>query len=164
VDVVEVESAEAAFECLQDRGGRAAMVRLPGMMDGVVLAEQVHQRWPHVSLLICSGYARMHPDEILDHGQFIPKPGRLRPAHSRTDAHAAPVSRVAQAGIAPRRLTQTFSSPTAAVAGVPRPGSWPVRPPESAEQGIGSAASRQSRARPSSGSPLRTAPSPAPGS
>ncbi|MFL5132700.1 MAG: hypothetical protein ACJ8DD_21460 [Microvirga sp.] len=43
-------------------------------MDGMELAEQVHRRWPHVLLLISSGYAQPHPDEIPDHGQFMPKP------------------------------------------------------------------------------------------
>ena len=51
-------------------------VHMPGTMDGMELAEQVHARWPHVLLLISSGYARPHPDEIPDHGCFIPKPYR----------------------------------------------------------------------------------------
>jgi two-component system, response regulator PdtaR len=49
-------------------------VDMPGSMDGLALAEQVHSRWPHVLLLISSGYAQPHPDEIPDHGQFMPKP------------------------------------------------------------------------------------------
>jgi two-component system, response regulator PdtaR len=49
-------------------------VHMPGSMDGMALAEQVHRRWPHVLLLISSGYARPHPDEIPDRGQFLPKP------------------------------------------------------------------------------------------
>ena len=48
-------------------------VDMPGSMDGMELAEQVHRRWPHVLLLIFSSYARPHPDEIPDHGQFMPK-------------------------------------------------------------------------------------------
>ena len=43
-------------------------VDMPGSMDGIALAEHVHQRWPHVLLLISSGHARPHPDEIPDHG------------------------------------------------------------------------------------------------
>ena len=49
-------------------------VHMPGSMDGMELAEQVHARWPHVLLLISSGYARPHPYEIPDHGRFMPKP------------------------------------------------------------------------------------------
>jgi two-component system, response regulator PdtaR len=51
-------------------------VDMPGSMNGMELAEQVHRRWPHVLLLISSGYARPRPDEIPDHGQFLPKPYR----------------------------------------------------------------------------------------
>ena len=42
----------------------------------MALAERVYERWPHVLLLISSGYARPHPDEIPDHGHFVPKPYR----------------------------------------------------------------------------------------
>ena len=48
-------------------------VDMPGSMAGLALAEQVHARWPHVLLLISSGYARPHQDEIPDHGQFMSK-------------------------------------------------------------------------------------------
>jgi CheY-like chemotaxis protein len=51
-------------------------VNMPGSMDGMALAERVYQHWPHVLLLISSGYARPHPDEIPDHGRFLPKPYR----------------------------------------------------------------------------------------
>lgn len=49
-------------------------VHMPGSMDGMELAEQVHAKWPHVRLLISWGYARPRPDEIPDHGRFVPKP------------------------------------------------------------------------------------------
>lgn len=49
-------------------------VDMPGSMDGMALAGQVHRRWPHVRLLISSGYARPHPDEIPASGHFVPKP------------------------------------------------------------------------------------------
>ena len=43
LDVVEVDSAEAALDCLQERGGEVAMIfadiRLPGLMDGAQLAK-----------------------------------------------------------------------------------------------------------------------------
>jgi CheY-like chemotaxis protein len=56
LDVVEVESAEAALDCLQERGGEVAMmfadVRLPGPMDGVQLARAACKLWPTVR--VCS--------------------------------------------------------------------------------------------------------------
>ena len=59
LDVVEVESAEAALECLQERGGKVAMlfadVRLPGPMDGVQLAKAACKLWPTVRVVLTSG-------------------------------------------------------------------------------------------------------------
>src|SRR3954467_13661078 len=51
-------------------------VDMPGSMNGMALAEQGYRRWPHVLLLISSGHARPSPDEIPDHGHFLPKPYR----------------------------------------------------------------------------------------
>ena len=59
LDVVEVESAEAALECLQERGGEVAMlfadVSLPGDMDGVQLAKAACKLWPTVRVVLTSG-------------------------------------------------------------------------------------------------------------
>lgn len=49
-------------------------VHMPGSMDGMALAEEAHRRWPHILLLISSGRAQPDPDEIPDHGRFLPKP------------------------------------------------------------------------------------------
>ena len=72
------ELEEAGFHVLEARSDEVQVlftdVHMPGSMDGMELAEQVHRRWPHVLLLISSGYARPHPDEIPDHRQFMPKP------------------------------------------------------------------------------------------
>jgi DNA-binding NtrC family response regulator len=76
--VLEAANAEVALKVLEARSDEVQVlstdVDMPGPMDGMALAEQVYRRWPHVLLLICSGYARPHPDEIPDHGQFMPKP------------------------------------------------------------------------------------------
>jgi len=78
--VLEASNADAALEVLEARSDEVQVlftdVDMPGSIDGLALAERVHQRWPHVLLLISSGHARPHPDEIPDHGQFIPKPYR----------------------------------------------------------------------------------------
>ena len=54
LDVVEVESADAAVAYLQERGGEVAMifadVRLPGDMDGVQLAKAACTLWPTVRI------------------------------------------------------------------------------------------------------------------
>ena len=59
LDVVEVESAEAALDCLRERGGGFAMVfadvRLPGKMDGVQLAKAACTLWPTIRVVLTSG-------------------------------------------------------------------------------------------------------------
>ena len=77
-EVLEAANADVAMAVLEARSDEVRVlftdVDMPGSMDGLALAEQVHRRWPHVLLLISSGYTRPHPDEIPDHGQFMPKP------------------------------------------------------------------------------------------
>ena len=59
LDVMEVDSAEAALNCLQDRGGEVAMIfadiRLPGTMDGVQLARAACTLWPTIRIVLTSG-------------------------------------------------------------------------------------------------------------
>ncbi|MBD2749406.1 response regulator [Microvirga sp. BT688] len=78
--VLEAKNADEALVVLEAHSDEVqvlfADVNMPGSMDGMALAERVYQRWPHVLLLISSGYARPHPDEIPDHGRFVPKPYR----------------------------------------------------------------------------------------
>jgi CheY-like chemotaxis protein len=76
--VLEAANADVALAVLEARSDEVHVlftdVDMPGSMDGMALAEQVHRRWPHILLLISSGHARPHPDEIPDHGRFVPKP------------------------------------------------------------------------------------------
>jgi two-component system, response regulator PdtaR len=78
--VLEAKNADEAIAVLEAHSDEVQVlftdVDMPGSMNGMALAEQVYQRWPHVLLLISSGYARPHPDEIPDHGHFLPKPYR----------------------------------------------------------------------------------------
>jgi CheY-like chemotaxis protein len=78
--VLEAANADVALVVLEARSDEVQVlftdVNMPGSMDGMALAEQVHQRWPHIRVLISSGYARPHPDEIPDNGHFMPKPYR----------------------------------------------------------------------------------------
>ena len=76
--VLEAKDADEALALLEARSDEVQVlftdVDMPGSMDGMALAERVYRRWPHVLLLISSGHARPHPDEIPDHGRFVPKP------------------------------------------------------------------------------------------
>jgi two-component system, response regulator PdtaR len=78
--VLEAANADVAMAVLEARSDEVQVlftdVHMPGSMDGMELAEQVHARWPHVRLLISSGYARPQPDEIPNDGRFVPKPYR----------------------------------------------------------------------------------------
>jgi CheY-like chemotaxis protein len=78
--VLEAENADVALAVLEARSEEVQVlftdVNMPGSMDGMALAEQVHRRWPHIRLLISSGYACPHPHEIADSGHFVPKPYR----------------------------------------------------------------------------------------
>ncbi len=78
--VLEAANADEALAALEVRSDEVQVlftdVDMPGSMNGMALAEQVYRRWPHILLLISSGYAQPRPDEIPDHGHFVPKPYR----------------------------------------------------------------------------------------
>jgi DNA-binding NtrC family response regulator len=80
LDVVEVESAEAALDCLRERGGEVAMmfadVRLPGEMDGVQLAKAACKLWPKVRVVLTSGDPGAVSEQLPDCVTFMPKPWR----------------------------------------------------------------------------------------
>src|ERR671916_2161336 len=80
LDVVEVESAEAALDCLRERGGEVAMIfadiRLQGAMDGVQLAKAACTLWPTVRIVLTSGDPGACLDDLPDCVTFMPKPWR----------------------------------------------------------------------------------------
>jgi CheY-like chemotaxis protein len=80
LEVVEVDSAEAALDCLQERGGEVAMlfadVRLPGEMDGVQLARAARMLWPTVRVVLTSGDPGAQSDDLPECVTFMPKPWR----------------------------------------------------------------------------------------
>ncbi len=80
LDVVEVESAEAALDCLRERGGEVAMifadVRLQGTMDGVQLANAACTLWPTVRIVLTSGAAGASLEGLPERVTFMPKPWR----------------------------------------------------------------------------------------
>ena len=60
-------------------------IDMPGSMDGLDLAKIVHDRWPHIRLLLTSGHHRLTLDHLPADGQFVRKPwtqdallGRIR--------------------------------------------------------------------------------------
>jgi DNA-binding NtrC family response regulator len=75
-DTLEDAGFQMLGGCSEDVQVLLTDVNMSGSMNGMALAERVYQRWPPIRLLIASGYARLHPDEIRDCGQFVPKPYR----------------------------------------------------------------------------------------
>ncbi len=80
LEVVEVDTAEAALAYLQEHGGEVAMIfadiRLPGMMDGVQLAKAACVLWPTIRIVLTSGAAGDLLNDLPDCVTFMPKPWR----------------------------------------------------------------------------------------
>jgi DNA-binding NtrC family response regulator len=80
LDVVEVESADAALAYLQERGGEVAMnvadSRLPGTMDGIQLAKAACTLWPTIRIVLTSGDPGALSKDLPDGVTFMPKPWR----------------------------------------------------------------------------------------
>jgi DNA-binding NtrC family response regulator len=80
LEVVEVDNAEAALDCLQERGGEVAMlfadIRLPGPMDGVQLAKATCTLWPTIRVVLTSGAVADELDDLPERITFMPKPWR----------------------------------------------------------------------------------------
>ena len=76
--VIECEDAEKAMAVLAQEGENVALVfadiRLPGLLDGVDLARRIKAVWPHVSIVVTSGYSARRPDALPDNIAYMPKP------------------------------------------------------------------------------------------
>ena len=76
--VVECEDAEKAMAVLAREGDNVALVfadvRLPGLLDGVDLARRVKAVWPHISIIVTSGYSARRPETLPDNITYMPKP------------------------------------------------------------------------------------------
>jgi CheY-like chemotaxis protein len=77
--VLEAANAEAAMRVLETRPEVRLLftdIHMPGAFDGMELARRVHDRWPHVQLVVTSGKIQPRPAEIPDDGRFLAKPYR----------------------------------------------------------------------------------------
>jgi|SRR4051812_37349603 CheY-like chemotaxis protein len=76
--VAEAPDAEAALTLLQASpeafGVLFTDIDMPGAMNGLALAEEVHQRWPHIRLVVTSGRVLPRKSDIPDAGRFLRKP------------------------------------------------------------------------------------------
>lgn len=81
VQVIECESGEAAMKVMEVLGDRAvfllADIGLAGVMDGIALACEVGDRWPHTRLVTTSGWCESSRLGALPRGtRHLPKPWR----------------------------------------------------------------------------------------
>jgi hypothetical protein len=58
---------------------------MPGTLDGMDLAHEVHQRWPRVLLVVTSGQKKPTEKEMPDHGRFVAKPYRAEELLGQVD-------------------------------------------------------------------------------
>ena len=79
-EVVECTTADEAWEFIQDRRNDVQLiftdVYLPGRMDGIELAQKVHDALPNVPVIVTSGAAGERIKELPPHAEFLPKPWR----------------------------------------------------------------------------------------
>ena len=76
--VVECEDAEQAFASLCKFGEEIALifadVRLPGLLDGVDLAQRAKVLWPHITMVVTTGYPGARLEALPDNVVYMPKP------------------------------------------------------------------------------------------
>jgi CheY-like chemotaxis protein len=78
-NVIEAGDAQTALKCLETARNIEVLftdINMPPGINGLELAAQVHQLWPHIGLVVTSGYERPSDGEIADGGLFVPKPFR----------------------------------------------------------------------------------------
>jgi CheY-like chemotaxis protein len=76
-EVIEAESAAEALHTLENASEVHLLftdIRMPGGMNGLQLADEVHRRWPGIKILITSGDTFPKKSRIPDDGHFLPKP------------------------------------------------------------------------------------------
>lgn len=77
--VVEAVNADEALLMLAARSDVSVLVtdvRMPGTIDGLVLARTVADRWPDIGILVCSGHAQPTDGGLPVGAVFLHKPYR----------------------------------------------------------------------------------------
>jgi CheY-like chemotaxis protein len=73
----EAGDAREALSVLERTPGIALIftdINMPGDIDGLHLAKEVAERWPHIEIIVTSGAIRLTDRDIPDAGLFLPKP------------------------------------------------------------------------------------------
>ena len=77
-ETVEFECADEALAYVWERADQVTAiftdVQMLGDADGVELASVVAASWPHIAVLVTSGYFQEPPDHLPSSARFLPKP------------------------------------------------------------------------------------------
>lgn len=79
--VLDAPNGDRALEMLEGEAGVQALftdVDMPGSLDGLALARQVHRRWPEIQIVITSGKMSVPADQVPAGGRFVAKPWNLQ--------------------------------------------------------------------------------------
>jgi two-component system, response regulator PdtaR len=94
-EVLESKNAQAALLIIGLQGGRIRAlftdVEMPGAMDGLGLANQIHRDWPLISVVVASGQVIPSEGQMPANSRFFKKPYQLSSVidHIRECAAAA---------------------------------------------------------------------------
>jgi two-component system, response regulator PdtaR len=75
--VIEAMDSDKALELLTADSNVQLLftdINLPGTIDGLALARQVHDRWPHIGIIVASARSRPQPQELPAGSRFHRKP------------------------------------------------------------------------------------------
>jgi CheY-like chemotaxis protein len=75
--VLEAQTSDEAMRLLRGHPEIQVLftdINMPGSMDGLRLAETVHDRWPPIKIIITSGGVRLRQGDLPDDALFVPKP------------------------------------------------------------------------------------------
>jgi DNA-binding NtrC family response regulator len=76
-DVVEAENAQEALDQLRTRSDIAAVVtdvRMPGALNGIDLTRVIASEWPHIRVVVVSGYIDTVDTALPETATFLRKP------------------------------------------------------------------------------------------
>jgi CheY-like chemotaxis protein len=74
IEAVNGDEALASLEANSDVRLLFTDVDMPGMIDGLALARQVHDRWPHIGIIVASGKSAPQTCELPAGVRFHRKP------------------------------------------------------------------------------------------
>jgi CheY-like chemotaxis protein len=78
---IEAANADEAVAILESRSDIALLftdIQMPGSMDGLKLAQTVHDRWPAIKIILVSGRAELSQHERPVNSRFLQKPFTMK--------------------------------------------------------------------------------------